>query len=155
MLHENKMLVIWLAVNDMRHQQKLIFLFYVKKHFLIKKRKRQKLLTLFINQIVFSFEMRKYASFAELNLILWLLQKRSYCRLIVSWNMRYPSTKFRSTYLLKHFTLIKALIFLITGPAKWIWKCMGPWKTDKYCRPPWLGDQKSFWILDVLEWLKQ
>ena len=75
MSHENKMLVIWLAVNNMRHQHKLIFLFYVKKHFLIKKRKRQKLLTLFINQILFSFEMRKYASFAELNIILMTITK--------------------------------------------------------------------------------
>ena len=41
----------------------------------IKKRKRQKLLTLFINQILFSFEMRKYASFAELNLILMTITK--------------------------------------------------------------------------------
>ena len=30
-----------------------------------------------------------------------------------------------------------------------------PWNTEKYCRPPWLGDKKNFWILDALEWLKQ
>ena len=53
----------------MRPQQKLLFLFYVKKHFRIKKKRRQKLMTLLINQVLFSFEMRKYASFAEMNMI--------------------------------------------------------------------------------------
>ena len=34
-------------------------------------------------------------------------------------------------------------------------KVEGPWNTDKYCRSPWFADQKNFWILDALEWLKQ
>ena len=34
-------------------------------------------------------------------------------------------------------------------------KVEGAWNTDKDCRPPWLADQKSFSILDSLEWLKQ
>ena len=34
-------------------------------------------------------------------------------------------------------------------------KAEGPWNTDKYCRPPWLADQKDFRILEALEWLKQ
>ena len=34
-------------------------------------------------------------------------------------------------------------------------KVEGPWKTGKYCQPPWLTDKKNFWILDSIEWLKQ
>ena len=51
-------------------QQKLLFFFYVKKYFRIKKRGRQKLMALLINQVLFSFEMRKHASFAEVSLVL-------------------------------------------------------------------------------------
>ena len=29
------------------------------------------------------------------------------------------------------------------------------WNTEKYCRPPWLADNKNFRTLDALEWLKQ
>ena len=35
------------------------------------------------------------------------------------------------------------------------WFSGGPCNTEKYCRPPWLADKKTFWILDALEWLKQ
>ena len=52
----------------MRPQQKLLFLFYVKKYFRIKHRRRQKLMTMLINQVLFSFETRKYASFVEMNM---------------------------------------------------------------------------------------
>ena len=31
----------------------------------------------------------------------------------------------------------------------------GAWNTEKYCRPPWLADNKKFRILHALEWLKQ
>ena len=66
-------------VGILRPQQKLVFLFYVKKYFHIKMRGPQKLMALLINQVLFSFEMRKYASFVEMN----ILQKHSYCHLIV------------------------------------------------------------------------
>ena len=59
----------------MRPQQKLLFLFYVKKYFRIKHRRRQKLMTMLINQVLFSFEMRKYASFVEMNMILKTITK--------------------------------------------------------------------------------
>ena len=41
----------------MRPQMKLLFLFYVKKYFRIKQRRRQKLMTILINHVLFSFEM--------------------------------------------------------------------------------------------------
>ena len=59
----------------MRPQQKLLFPFDVKKYFRIKKRRRQKLMTLLINQELFSLEMRKYASFVEMNMILMTITK--------------------------------------------------------------------------------
>ena len=68
--HENEILVLWLAVNNMRPQQKLPFFFYVKKYFGIKKKRLQKLMTLLTNLALLSFEMRKYASCAEMNMIL-------------------------------------------------------------------------------------
>ena len=99
--HENEMLVLWLAVNNMRPQQKLLFLFYFfKKYFRIKKKTRQKPMTLLINQALFSFEMIKYANFAEMNMILMTI-------------MRYPSSKFCNSYLMKNFTFIKSLFFFI------------------------------------------
>ena len=45
------------------------------KIFRIKKRRRQKLMTLSINQVLFPFKIRKYASFAEMNLILMTITK--------------------------------------------------------------------------------
>ena len=59
----------------MRPQRKLLFLCYVKKYFRTKERRRQKLMTMLINQVLFSFEMRKYASFVELNMILKTITK--------------------------------------------------------------------------------
>ena len=53
----------------MRPQQKLLLLFYVKKYFRIKKRRRQKQMTMLINQVLFSLEMRKYANFVEMNIL--------------------------------------------------------------------------------------
>ena len=44
--------------------------FYVKKYFRIKQKRRQKLITLLINQVLFSFKTKKDASFAEMNMIL-------------------------------------------------------------------------------------
>ena len=103
--YEHEILVLWLAINNMRPQQKLMFLFYVKKYFRIKKRRRQTLMTLLINLVLFSFEMRKYASFDEMNIILMIITKVQV--------LCYPSSKFCNSYLLKNFTLIKALFFLI------------------------------------------
>ena len=100
--HENEMLVLWLAVNNMRPQQKLLSL-YVEKYFRIKKRRRQKLKILLQNQVLFSFEMRKYASFVEMNMI---LMTKSTSTVVNSWNMRYPSSKYCNFYLLKNFAFI-------------------------------------------------
>ena len=107
-------------------------------------------MTLLINQVLFSSEIRKYASFAEMNTILKLmmlmsitkaplqthhvystLKRRGNGRFHVlstwntrsmfvgqllsfgNWNMRYPSSKFCNSHLLKNFTLIEALFCLI------------------------------------------
>ena len=56
------------------------FPFYVKKYSRIKKRRLQKLMTLLINQILFYFEMRNYASFAEMNMILMTITKATLFR---------------------------------------------------------------------------
>ena len=50
--------------------------FKLKKYFRIKKRRHQKL-TFLINQVVFSFEIRKYFSFAEINIILMTITKEN------------------------------------------------------------------------------
>ena len=47
----------------------------VKKYLRIKKRRRQKFKTLLIKQILFSFEMEKYASFAEMNMMIMTITK--------------------------------------------------------------------------------
>ena len=55
--------------------------------------RRQKLMMLLINQMLFSFEIRKYASFAEMKMILMAITKAQ----LLSFddlNMRYPSSKF-------------------------------------------------------------
>ena len=69
-------------------------------------------MTLLINQGNFSFEMRKYASFDKMNMILATIRKAQLLP-FDSWNMHYPSSKFCNSYLLKYFTLVKALFFLI------------------------------------------
>ena len=55
----------------------------LKNIFVSKRVDTQKLVTLLINQVLFSFEMKKYASLAEINIILMAITKHSYCRLIV------------------------------------------------------------------------
>ena len=110
--HENAMLILWLAVNNMRPQQKLLFLFYVKKYFLIKKKRRKKLMTFLINQVFFSYEIRNYTSFAKMNIIFITITKAQPLSLD-KWNIHYPSLKFCNSYLLKNFTLSKALFFVI------------------------------------------
>ena len=64
-------------LNYMRHKTsaEIIVPFYIKKYFRITMRRRQKLMTLLINQVLFSFEMRKCASFAEMNMILMTITK--------------------------------------------------------------------------------
>ena len=59
----------------MRPQEKLLFLFYVKKYFRTKNRRCQKLMTMLINQVLLSFAVRKYASFVEMNMILKTITK--------------------------------------------------------------------------------
>ena len=62
-------------VSNTRPQQKLLLLFYVKKCFRLKKSRRQKLMTLLIKKVLFSFETRKYAGFAEMNMIYMTITK--------------------------------------------------------------------------------
>ena len=80
----------------------------VKKYLRIKKRRRQKFKTLLIKQILFSFEMEKYASFAEMNMMIMTITKAQLMS-FDNWNMRYPSSKFY--WLLR--TLIYWKIFLL------------------------------------------
>ena len=56
-----------------------------------------------INQVLFFFEMRKYASFAEMSMILIIITKAQLLPFVSS-NMRYPFSKFYS---------YKTLFFLI------------------------------------------
>ena len=58
----------------MRLQQKLLFLLYVRKYFRIKKKRRQKLMML-INQVLFFFEMGKYASFVGMSTLVMTITK--------------------------------------------------------------------------------
>ena len=55
-------------------QEELLFLFYVRKYFRVKKKRRQKLMTL-INQVLSFFEMGKYASFAEVSMLVMTITK--------------------------------------------------------------------------------
>ena len=76
----------------------IVILFYVKKYF--RTYYSQKLMTLSINQVLFSFEMTKYARYTEINMIM-TIAKAQLLR-----NMCYPSSKFCNSYLLKNFTFI-------------------------------------------------
>ena len=59
----------------------------------MKKRRRQKLVTLLTNQILFPMKIRKHASFAEMNMILMTTTKTQLLW-FDSLNMGYPSSKF-------------------------------------------------------------
>ena len=92
----NKILVLWLTVNNIRPWQKLLFLFYVKKYFRIKKRRRQKLMTLLINQVL-------YAPFDKMNMIHMTITKAQLQSL--RWDLRYPSLIYwKILLLLKQFS---------------------------------------------------
>ena len=82
------------------------------QYFCMKKTRRQKLMTLLINQVLFSFEMRKYSSFAEMNMIIMTITKAQLL-LFDNRNMRYPSSKFHYSYLLKSLLLLWLLFFFI------------------------------------------
>ena len=82
------------------------------QYFRMKKTRRQKLMTLLINQVLFSFEMRKYSSFAEMNMIIMTITKAQLL-LFDNRNMRYPSSKFHYSYLLKNLLLLWLLFFFI------------------------------------------
>ena len=69
-------------------------------------------MTLLINQALYSFEMSKYASFAEINMIYTTITKAQLLP-FDALNMRYPSSKFCNPYFLKKFAVIKALFFLL------------------------------------------
>ena len=84
--HINEMFVLWMEVNNMGPQEELLFLFYVRKYFRVKKKRRQKLMTL-INQVLFFFEMGKYASFVDMNMIVLTITK------VVRRNMGLRQTK--------------------------------------------------------------
>ena len=99
----------------MRPQQKLSFLFYVKKYFGIKKKRLQKLMTLW--QIWHCFLLRWENMLVVLKWpwYLWPFMAITKAQLLPfdKWNMRYPSLNFCNFCLLKIFTYIKALFFLI------------------------------------------
>ena len=82
------------------------------QYFCMKKTRRQKLMTLLINQVLFSFQMRKYSSFAEMNMIIMTITKAQLL-LFDNRNMRYPSSKFHYSYLLKSLLLLWLLFFFI------------------------------------------
>ena len=82
------------------------------QYFRMKKTRRQKLMTLLINQVLFSFQMRKYSSFAEMNMIIMTITKAQLL-LFDNRNMRYPSSKFHYSYLLKSLLLLWLLFFFI------------------------------------------
>ena len=109
---ENEILVLWLTVNNMRTQRKLLFPFYDKKYFSNKKSRRQKSMTLLINQILFSFENWKYGSFAEINMI-YMITTKALLLSFDTWKMHYQASKFCNFYLLKNYPLIKRLFLLI------------------------------------------
>ena len=75
--------------------------------------RRQKLIIFLIKQVLFSFEMREYASFAEMNMILWPLQNHSHCRLLIVEicviHLRNFKTLiyWKTLFLLKYFSSLK------------------------------------------------
>ena len=87
------------------------------KNISYQKEETSKLMTLLINQVLFSFEMRKYACFTEMNMILMTITKAQLLSFSDSWNILYPSLKFCNSYLLKNFTLIKYFSSLKTDYA--------------------------------------
>ena len=76
------------------------------QYFRVKKRSRQKLMTLLINQVLFSFEMRKYASFVEITMIRMAITKAQVVS-FDSWNMRYTSSNFVTLSYWKILILLK------------------------------------------------
>ena len=68
--------------------------------------RRQKLIIFLIKQVLFSFEMREYASFAEMNMILWPLRNHSYCRLLIVENFK-TLIYWKTLLLLKYFSSLK------------------------------------------------
>ena len=76
------------------------------QYFRVKKRSRQKLMTLLINQVLFSFEMRKYASFVEITMIRMAITKAQVVS-FDSWNMRYTSSNFVTLIYWKTLLLLK------------------------------------------------
>ena len=64
-----------IAVANMRPENGLLFMYYVKKYFRNKRRRRKKLTTLLINHFLYSFEMRKFISLAEINMLYTTMEK--------------------------------------------------------------------------------
>ena len=83
----------------------------VKKYFHFKKMRRQKLMTLLINQEL-DWIWENMLVYVIQIWYLWSL-KNTQLLSFGSWNMRYPTSKFYYFGLLKNFTLIKAPFFLI------------------------------------------
>ena len=77
---------------------KILFLFYVKIYFRIKKKRIQKLITLLMNQVIFPFKMKKYASFVEMSMIHITISKAQLLSFVTQW---------------KILLLLKHLLFLI------------------------------------------
>ena len=77
---------------------KLLFLFYVQINFRIKKKGIQKLITLLMNQVLFPFKMKRYASFVEMSMIHITISKAQLLSFVTHW---------------KILLLLKHLLFLI------------------------------------------
>ena len=99
----------WLTTRDPNRR---CCSFFMLKNTSVSKRGDVKVMALFVNPVFFPFEMRRHTKFAEMNVTLTTI-KEAQLPPFDSWNMRYLSSKFWNCYLLKKFTLIKALFFLI------------------------------------------
>ena len=76
------------------------------QYFRVKKKEPSKTDDVLINQVLFSFEMRKYASFVEITMIRMAITKAQVVS-FDSWNMRYTSSNFVTLIYWKILLLLK------------------------------------------------
>ena len=100
---------------------KIRFLFYVKIYFRIKKKRIQKLITLLMNQVLFPFKMKKYASFVEMSMIHITISKAQLLSFVTHW---------------KILLLLKHLLFLVNIfclPCVFFFDFLIPLTTETTC----------------------